>query len=483
MTRRTNNRANRVTRKLNIRATYDRPTYYHSANDYALPHTLGNPPKQEQIALDSCFMPVANMITHALNNLGAEGLPTFPGYGFLTGLAQNSLIRAGVEMRSEEMTRKWGELIRKGKSQSADQDEVIQRLNEDMNHFQVKKLMREAASTSGYYGGCLGFFDFGESRADLVNPLMFSDKTFPVGSLKAIRKIDPYLITPGWYNSVNPLGRDYFKPDVWYIQGVPVHESRLFYIAENELPALLKPAYNFFGLSLSQKVLDAVSHLTSCRESANRLLEKYSLTMFKTDMSQVLTGGFDNELQKRIAYFVQNRSNDGVAVVDKESEDIVVMTTSLAGVTDVVRQAMEYVAAMFNEPVTKMWGLSPAGFNTGDSDMQNHYDNIASLQETMLGDPMRKILNVLQFNAFGKIDPSIEFKFIPLDEEDINITVQNNKLNAERDAILCDAGVIGPEEARQRLIDDPNSGYNNLDPYAPLPAPPDDMEREDVTII
>lgn len=458
-----------------------RPKKIITADDYRLPFTLGGAPESEVKALDDCFMPVASMLNHSLRELGTEGLPVFPGYGVLSGLSQNSLIRAGVELRTNEMIRKWGEFCRRGE-QGEDGDEVIERINADIEKFKIKAKLRKAVSTSGYMGGAIGFFDFGDKTEDLVYPLTFDGETIKQDSLKGIRIIEPFLVTPGSYNSVNPMSANYFEPEVWYIQGIPVHSSRLFYVTENELTTLLKPAYNFFGISLSQKVLDAVAHFTSCREAAGRLLKKYSLTTFKTDMSQVLTGGLDDVLRQRIEYFVQNRDNDGVAVVDKETEDIVVMTTSLSGVTDVVRQAMEYVAAMFNEPVTKMWGLSPAGFNTGDNDLQNHYDNIASLQEKMLGEPIKKISAVLQFNAFGKIDKNIIFKFTPLDEEDLHLGIENNKLNAERDTILIDSGIISPEEARQRLINDLNSGYNSLDPYEEIKPPTDLEEREDVLL-
>lgn len=460
---------------------YKPPQKVVTAQDYALPITLGNPPEDVSKALDNCFAPMTSLINHALRDLGTEGMPAFPGYGMLTGLSQNSLIRAGVEMRTNEMMRKWGEFVRKGGEQT-DGDKIIEQINNDIEKFNIKAKLRNCLSTSGYMGGCLGFIDFGQEVKDLATPLILDVNNLNPGSFKGIRVIEPFLVTPGQYNSVNPLQRDYFKPEVWYIQGIPVHSSRLLYFSENDLVTLLKPAYNFFGISLAQRVLDAVAHFTSCREAASRLLKKYSLTMFKTDMTQVLTGGFDDTLQKRIAYFVQNRDSDGVAVVDKESEDIVIMTTSLTGVTDVVRQAMEYVAAMFNEPVTKMWGLSPNGFNTGDSDMQNHYDNIASLQERMLGDSVKKISAVLQFNAFGEVDENIVFQFTPLDDEDESATVTNNKTEAERLTILCDAGIIGPEEARQRLIDDPDSGFNNLDPYT-MPELPPDVEREDVTVL
>ena len=258
------------------------------------------------------------------------------------------------------------------------------------------------------------------------------------------------------------MADDYFKPSMWYIQGIPVHASRVIYFAENKLTTLLKPAYNFFGLSLAQKVLDAVAHYTENREAAGRLLQKYALTVLKTNMEGVLSGGFDTELNNRIKYFVQNRSNDGCAAIDKEAEDLVVMSTSLAGVTDMVRQSMEYVAAMFNEPVVKMWGLSPNGFSTGDMELQNHYDNIKAMQEKIFADQLRRVLKVLQINKYGEYDDSIVFNFLPLSENDEREIAETNKIQADTDAVLITNGVISEEEARERLIADENSGYNTL---------------------
>lgn len=455
-----------------------------TVEDYNLPQSLGNLPKEmRSTVMDRCFAPVRSMISHALNGLGAEGLPTFAGYGVLSGLSQNGLIRAGVCMRADEMTRKWGEFVRNGDVD--EQDDKIQQLEAAAAKFKLKEKFHDTAEMCGFFGGCFLFVDVGEADENLATPLVLDPATFKIGSLKALRMVEPYLVSPGYYNSVDPMKSDYFKPDLWYVQGKPVHISRLLMFKENELSTLLKPAYNFFGLSLAQKVLDAVSHFTACREAAARLLQKYSLTIFKTNMSDILSGGFDNTLRQRVQYFVQNRDNDGCATIDKETEDIVVMTTSLAGVTDLVRQSMEYVAAMFNEPVTKMWGLSPAGFNTGDNDLRNHYDNIAAQQEKMFGAPMERLCKILQINEFGEIDDSISFKFAPLSEDDEAAQVANNKVKAETDAILLDAGAIAPEDVRQRLIDDEGSGYNNLEPYTnpAMEIPLEPFKQEEVTVV
>lgn len=438
---------------------------------YNLPQTLGNVPKSVQKINDSAF----NAIKPQLESFVADGWKhtmkamgilhcadaSFMGYGALANLSQNGLIRAGVEMRGDEMTRKWGELSRKGNDDTdGEQQEKLDKLTQEMEKWKVRELFRSASCLCGYMGGCLLFIDTGEDN--LANPLILDSMTFALDTFKGFRLIEPYLVTPGGYNSTNPMREDYFKPSLWYVQGIPVHSSRLIYFAENKLTSLLKPAYNFFGLPLAQKVIDAVAHYTENREAAGRLLQKYAVTVLKTNMEEVLSGGFDQALKNRIQYFVQNRSNDGCAAIDKDMEDLVIQTTSITGVTDIVRQSMEYVAAMFCEPVTKMWGLSPNGFSSGDVELQNHYDNIKAQQEKMFGEPIRRVIRVLQQNLYGEIDDSIIFNFLPLSEDDERKIAETNKIQADTDAVLITNGVISEDEARERLIADANSGYNTL---------------------
>ena len=47
----------------------------------------------------------------------------------------------------------------------------------------------------------------------------------------------------------------------------------------------------------------------------------------------------------RVRYFARNRDNYGIELVDKEDEDIVQINTPLSGAMDIVRQALEMLAA------------------------------------------------------------------------------------------------------------------------------------------
>ena len=174
------------------------------------------------MAFDAILPQIDGMLgtQHMLRVLGGVHGALFPGFPTLVNLSQNALVRAGVEMRGNDMVRKWGELKRKGNGDVTDdtQQEVMDQLTEALDTYRIRKLLRSASCKCGYLGGCLLFIDTGEPDRELVNPLLLDDKTYTPGTLKGFRMIEPFLVTPGGYNSSNPTKANYFKPDVWYVQ-------------------------------------------------------------------------------------------------------------------------------------------------------------------------------------------------------------------------------------------------------------------------
>jgi phage-related protein (TIGR01555 family) len=203
------------------------------------------------------------------------------------------------------------------------------------------------------------------------------------------------------------------------------------------------------------------------------MLGKYACTVFKTDMNEVLSGGSGSEIANRIAYFAKYRDDDGVMTIDKESEDIVLSQHALGGVTDIVRQQMEIVAAMFGEPAVKLWGISPNGFNaTGESDIKAHYDHINAVQERILREPLEYLVKLIQLKSFGEVNEQLSFEFVPLEKENEKLQAEIQKIKVDSMAELFDRGIISGEEARHALAVDAESGFDDVD-ESELPEPPD----------
>ncbi|MFP3652284.1 MULTISPECIES: DUF1073 domain-containing protein [Burkholderia] len=415
----------------------------------------------------------------------------FIGYAALSLLSQHPLIRAMVETLADEMTRKWIEFGGQGSEES--DTKRVQALQAATEKFHLKKAFNRSAKKTGYFGGCMLYVDMGDDTrspdglAEIKTPLTLDSAKIPKGSFKGFRLIEPINCYPAPYNADNPLAADYYQPNAWLVQGRQVHASRLLHFTQNEPPVLLKPAYNFFGIPLAQMALDYVDRFDTVRIAVAKLVKRFSTSILKTDMSQILNGGgYDDaaSLQARARIWSMFGSNDGLMALDMEKEDFVQANTPLSGLSDIVSQQLELLAAISRTPAVKLLGIAPRGFNsTGEYDEANWYDHVASQQSIVFGDNLDRAIKIIQLSENGQIDDDLTHKFVPLHEQSEAEKATNRKQNADTFAIYFDRGVIGNEEERARLAADPDSGYDSIDvdqmPEAPnLGEGMDDDEEE-----
>jgi len=467
---------------------------------YGPAQTLGAP-EDVRVAMDSQLYDsgVYSLIQHTLE-LGQMPMAEFVGYGMLQTMSQNGLLRACIETVADDMTRNWIKLERDLDDPDADADgevtpEEKERIQEKeregetlvdemmrtMRKYHLREVFHDAQELVGYEGGAMIYIDTGAMGEELKTPLNLTNYTgeLKMGDLKGFIVVDPVNVFPGLYNSTDPLRTDYFVPKTWWVLGQEVHESRLVRLVDNEVPILLRPSYNFMGIPQAQILWDYVLHFQQCRTAATELVAKHSMTVFKTQIGDILFSGEGTRaLDTRIKYFKQNRDNLNIVAIDKENEDLVNVESSVAGVDAICKQSLEYLAAINRTPAVKLLGLSPTGFNaTGESDIRNYYDHIKSQQEKIFRDGLQKCLDVLQLNLNGKIDKSLKFEFVQLSEEDKNTLVQYQKTKADVIGGLLDHNIISGEEARKALSDDPDSGFSGLDaeelPEQEEETPPD----------
>jgi len=420
-----------------------------------------------------------SLIQHAFEHGQYPTLgPSFMGYAALSSLMQNGLIRACIETLADDMTREWIEISAVDVNENGDDSDEKAALEEAMIDYKVRDTCHTAAEFDGYFGGCLIFIDTGVRGDTLKQPLEVSEKSAELQDFKRFTIVEPINIFPGNYDSTDPLNPAYFKPQTWWVLGTEVHTSRLIRVCGNEVPVILKPNYNFLGLPQAQILYDYVIHFQDARQAESRLLEKFSLTVLKTDMKDILTNpNATSSLDPRLQYMAAYRSNDGVLAIDKEMEDIINITTPLSGVTDIVRQQLEFIVMINRTNVVKTLGLSPAGFNAGDSDIKTNNDHTSSQQEKVLRGPLQKMLDILQIVKLGKYDKSVTFKFVPLNEDDEAIVAGTQKTKADTDSVLIQEGVISQSESRKRLSEDPRSGYFGINADE-LPEIDDEEEDE-----
>lgn len=446
---------------------------------YGPAKTLGAP-QSAQLAMDSQLNESGayTLLQHAFQMGQFPSLgPSFMGYAALSSLTQNGLIRACIETVADDMTREWIEIDAVDENQDGDDSDERKKLEDAMIDYGIRNIAHKAAEFNGYFGGAMIFIDTGASDEQLLVPLDISDKSAELKNFKRFTLIEPINLFPGNYESLDPLNPHYYVPQTWWVLGKQVHVSRLIRVCGNEVPVILKPTYNFFGIPQAQILYDYVIHFQDARAAESRLLEKFSIKIVKTDMQDVLTNpNATSGIDARIGYMTAYMSNDGVLALDKEMEDFVNVSVPLNGVTDIVRQQLEFIVAINRTPAVKLLGISPAGFNTGDSDIKNYNDHISSQQEKILRTPVQKMLDILQIVKFGKFDKSVTFKFVGLNEEDEKAIADAQDVKASTRQKYLQEGTVSNEEVRKALSEDPHSGFYGIDAEA-VPEGNDDEEE------
>ena len=117
------------------------------------------------------------------------------------------------------------------------------------------------------------------------------------------------------------------------------------------------------------------------------------------------------------------------------------------GIPDVLQMYLQIAAGAADIPMTRFLGMSPGGLNaTGDSDLVNYYDRIASDQELRLTPALEKLDKAIQRSALGKFDENIFYEWRPLWQmsEDQKATIAKQKADSAK--VDADSGLV-PFEA------------------------------------
>lgn len=400
----------------------------------------------------------------------------FPGYTYLSELAQRSEYRAPTETMSNEMTRQWVKFT--GASESK-----LKQLETAFEDFGVQQAFRTVAQHDGFFGRGQLFISVKGQLSDQRRklPLVLDDAGnggITKGSLLGFRPIEPIWTTPYSYNSLDPTQPDFYAPQWWYILGKQTHTSRLLTFISRPVPDILKPSYNFSGMSMSQLIEPYVIRWLKTVDSVNRLISNFSIVGILTNLQASLEGdSTGSDVFKRAELFTRTRDNRGVMLLDKDSEEFFMFNVPLSGLSELQAQAQEHMAAPTHIPLVKLTGITPAGLNaSAEGEIKVFYDHVASEQENQYDAPLTTVTKAIQLHLWGKVDPNIRHEWVPLDAPTDKELSEMRKADADAGVAYVSSGVLDPNEERERLRNNPNSGYTHITGDAP--ASPLEQEAE-----
>lgn len=429
------------------------------------------------MAMDSCLPASASGISQwATSSLFHEGQGFF-GYPYLAELQQRAEYRHAAEIWAEHAVRKWIKI-------TGGTDEQRKAIEDEFTRLNVRDVFQEWLGHDQNFGRGQIFLDFDDAdkEEETATPLLLApEKINKNRPLRRLTVVEPMWSAPGTYATSNPLRHDFYKPQQWFVFGRKVHTTRMLTIASRPVSDMLKPAYAFGGQSLTQLMKPYVDNWLRTRQAVSDMINTYSVMVLSTDMSSTMSGGTGADLFARLDLFNSCRDNRGSMAIDKENETLTNVAVPLSGLHELQAQAQEQLASVARIPLSIYLQITPTGLNaTNDGETRNFYADVHAYQEKNVRPHLARVLQIVQLSKLGKIIPDINFEFIALWEMSDKDKAEIRKADAEADVSYVTAGIIDPEEVRERIANDETSLYHGVDLTDPAPGYGNEGIDEDV---
>lgn len=299
------------------------------------------------------------------------------------------------------------------------------------------------------------------SAQDAVPAAYYSDPAEPkFGRVQVYRLTPPVM--PAAYVPV-PGGN---RPPV---PTIDIHESRLIVLPGIRTTRREAIARNGWGQSVVERVFEAVRDWRSGMQGSSALVQDFAQAVMKVKgLAEIIQSNDEDALRTRFAGMDAARSLLRMLVIDAE-EDFERKPTPLSGLPEILDRLGNQVSAASEIPVTRLFGIAPAGLNaTGAADIRGYYDAIENKRATKLRWAIERVTKLVFLSQQGPtngIEPATwSVKFPPLWQPTAAERAAERKVVAETDAIYIDKGVLTPEEvAASRFGGDEWSAETALD--------------------
>lgn len=364
--------------------------------------------------------------------------------------------RGGLEINSGELT----------------QDE-IQKVYNYIDERNILKVVAQAKKWIRLFGG--GGIVISQHNTS-------AKKEFKVKDVKQGEDISFYAADLWELNMVNQEQFAEQKPYVpspkndypYNFYGVQLHKSRVLKLEGKEAPSQVRQVLRGWGMSEVEKVLRPLANYYKLDELTANYIDQGKIDVFKFEgMNEALLApDGDNALVQRVmqANMLKSKFN-GIAL--DSNDDFVQKQISFSGVPEFKLQNRIEMASALKMPMTKIFGISSAGFNSGEDDLENYNCMVESEIRTHDKKVLVEIYRIVCQIVLGKYVEDIQLKFKPLrlmkgmDEQNMKSIVEDRLIR------YFDRGILSKKQVREQ------SNVANLTPIEVDPEGDDEITRSE----
>lgn len=347
-----------------------------------------------------------SFINFAMNlGIGADNPSSGSSYGFnpktrnrveLEWIHRGSWLGGlAVDIIAEDMTKAGIEL--KGEIEPAD----IEAIEEQAVVLGIWNKICETIKWARLYGGCIAVILI--DGQDPSTPLRL--QTIRKGQFAGLQILDRWMVNPSLNDLVTDYGPSLGLPKYYEVTAQApalsrqkIHYSRCIRVEGIEVPYWQRITENLWSVSVIERLYDRMVAFDSATTGAAQLVYKSYMRTYKiAGMREIISQG-GTALSGLTSYVQQMRrfqGIEGITLIDAEDDVQADVHGAFGGLSDALEQFGQQISGALQIPLTRLFGQSPAGFSTGESDLRNYYDGINSQQNAKLKVGVTKIYRAI----------------------------------------------------------------------------------------
>ncbi len=347
-------------------------------------------------------------------------------------------------------------------------DPESKRIEKDMadklEKLKATKSIKDSLTWANVFGGSallLGMDD-GQKGTNLKNPLNENN----IKSISHINVIDKRYLTPiKWYD--NPLESKFGTPETYLITpyassataavietaGIyEVHESRLI-ISNGILTSIRRRQQNDgWEDSLLNRVQRILTSFGVAWDTLGHIITDAHQGVFKMQhLIDAVAADDQAVIQKRMEMIDMSRSVVRALVLDAETEDFTRQSFNWNGIEKPFELLMYRVSVAADQPVSVLFGRSPAGMNaTGEHDERNFNNQVEAYQRDRVKPQFQRLVELIFKSKDGPTNGIVpenwEIDFPSLWTTTPKEEAEIKKYMSETDKNYIETKVLTPQE-------------------------------------
>lgn len=197
--------------------------------------------------------------------------------------------------------------------------------------------------------------------------------------------------------------------------GEKVHKSRVMRLKGLTAPSFIRPRMRGWGFSVVEILVRSLNQYLKATDLSFEVLDEFKIDVFKIKnlTNSLMSPQGEAAIKRRVQIANFQKSYQNALTMDTE-DDWDHKQLSFAGLAETMQQIRMQVAAEMRMPLTKLFGVSAAGFNSGEDDIEVYNAMVESQVRNKLKYNLLRMCEIKCQKLFGFIPDDLSLSFNPL---------------------------------------------------------------------